>query len=105
MTGRFAMPNHLDPLPVFKRFDDIGGHRHAADRLDVATCDGLLISNDRQGLHHCARIARRLFRRQAIEEWLDLIARLEAPAAGDLGELDAASTPRIAQLVEKLADD
>ena len=75
------MADDFDPLPVLERLDDVRRHGDAADGFDVAAGHGLLIGDDRQGFHHRARIARRLFRRQPVEIGLHLRVALEAPAA------------------------
>src|SRR6185312_8922126 len=87
------------------RFYDVGRHRDPADRLDVAARDRLLVGDDRQRLHHRTRIARRLFRRQPFQERLDRGLRLEAPAAGNLDQLDIATVPLFANPVEQIAHD
>ena len=103
-SRRLAMADDLDPLPVLERLDDVRGHGDAADGFDVAAGDGLLIGDDRQGFHHRARIARRLFRREPVEI---ASARAGSPwkrqPRRDLHELDLAAVPVAAQLVEQLA--
>ena len=94
-----AMADGLHPLPVLERLDDVRGNGHAADGFDIAAGHGLLVGDDRQCFHHRTRIARRLFRRQAVEIGLDRGAALEAPAGGDLNQLDRLAGPVGPQLV------
>ena len=78
---RIAMADDVDPAAALQRLDDLRRHRHAADVLDVAARHRLAVGDDGQRLHHRARIARRLFRLQALDEGLELRPGLEAPAA------------------------
>ena len=97
------MSDDLHPLPVLERLHDVRGHGDAADRFDIAAGNGLLVRNDREGLHDRARISGGLFRCQALEKRLQRRRALEAPAARDLHEFDLAAVPFGLQFVEQLA--
>jgi hypothetical protein len=99
------MTHGVDPAAVLQRLDNLAGHRDPADVFDVAARDRLAVRDDRQGFHHRPRVARRLFGRQLLEVGLKIGAGLEAPAARYVHQLDRASAPVLAQLLEQILQD
>src|SRR6266513_1852578 len=56
-----ALAHGVDPAAVLQRLDDLAGNRHAADVLDIAAGHRLAVSDDGEGFHDGAGVARRLF--------------------------------------------
>ena len=79
----------------------MGGHGNAAYGLDVAARHRLAIGQDGERFQHGAGIARRFFRRQAIDISLHFRFRLKPPAARHLRELDVVAVPVTANLVQQ----
>jgi len=97
------MADDVDPASRLERLDDLRRNAYAANVFDVAARNRLAIRDDGERLHDCARIARRLFRVQALDERLHLGAGLKAPAARELDQLDGTAAPVVAQLGEQPA--
>ncbi len=100
----FALADDLDPAAFDQRIQCCRRDGHAAHVFDVAASDRLAIRDDRECLQHRARIARRLFIRDSIQELLVVGLHAEAPARRNRRELDRALGPFVFQLVEHLAD-
>ena len=100
---RFAVADGLDPAAVLELLDDRAADGDAADVFDVAARHRLAVGDDRQRLHHGARVLRRLLGVQAVEVVAHLGPALEAPAGGQRHQLDAAAFPVAHQLVEQRA--
>src|SRR5881394_405291 len=89
-AGRFPLPHDFHPAALLERLERRRRNRDATDFLDVAARDRLAVRDDREGLEHRARVARRLLVRDAVEESLVVGLHAEAPARGDARELDRA---------------
>src|SRR2546430_11477214 len=101
---RLALAHGVDPAAVLQRLDDLAGNRHAADVLDVAAGHRLAVSDDGEGFHDGAGVARWLFGEQALEVRPEFGAGLEPPAAGQADQLDPAAVPFLAQLGEQVRE-
>src|SRR5207253_3595808 len=99
-----AMANDLDPAAVLQLLEDLRVDRDAADFFHVAARRGLAVRDDRQRFQHGARVLGRLLGMQAVEVFPHLRPALEAPARGDLHQLDAALLPVVLQLREQRLD-
>ena len=82
-----------DPYPAAleQRLDDVRVHRHAANLLDLSARDRLTIRHQREGLEQGARVFGRALLPEARDGLRDGRTDLDAIAARDFHELDAAS--------------
>ena len=85
-----AMADDANPVALLQRAHDRRADRHAADLFDLAARDRLAIGDQRQRLQQRARIARRTLLPQARHDVGAARTNLDAPAARDLDQLDAA---------------
>jgi hypothetical protein len=95
----------VDPPPALERLQHTGGNRNAANGFDVPARDRLAIGNDGKCLEHRARVLGRLLRIEPVQIALHFRPGLEAPAAGHCDQLDPATLPVVAQVVQHAAND
>src|ERR1035437_7789455 len=89
----FPVANDFNPVSTFQLFKKKRIDRHAPYVFNVAACDRLPVSNDRQCLQHRTTIARRLFRMQTIKILSHFGSTLETPTGGHTDQFDATLRP------------
>ena len=82
------MPDDTHPFAIQQGFDDLGADRHAADVFNFAAGDGLAVGNQRQGFQQSAGITLRALLPEPSHPGAVSLAHLQAPAAGNLAQLD-----------------
>src|SRR3954454_7518045 len=102
-AGRLAMAYRVDPAASLQRLDDLRRDGDAADVLDVPARHRLPVGDDGERLHHRARVARRLFRVEALDVRLELDGGLESPAARHVHQLARAPLPLFGQLRQQIS--
>ena len=82
-----AMAHHLDPFAFLQRLQNVCAQGNAADLLDLASRDRLTVGNDGQRFKQRPRVARRFFGPQPGDHRHQILANLQAIAAGHFDQL------------------
>src|SRR5205085_11318018 len=88
-TRRLAPSLGHDPTSLHEDIERAAAHDDAADLLDLATGNGLVIGDDGERLDRCARELPR-YRLFELELGPKIRRGAERPAAGDAHDIDAA---------------
>ncbi|MNZ63463.1 hypothetical protein D3C78_816100 [compost metagenome] len=93
----FPVADHANPLALHHGLDDVAVDRNTPHVLDLATGDGLAVSDQGHGFEQRTGIALRAFFPQAAHPRREIVANLQAIAAGHFLELEGPTTAGFAE--------
>ena len=104
-TNGLTISNLINPAAILESLENVRTHRHAADVLNITARDWLPVGNDRECLHHGARVLERLVAGESLN--ILLVNRLhpESVATCDNHQLNTAVYPLKPKLINQIPDD